>query len=118
MLLGYEGDIDLKQVETLFLQSTISGFSRIPETVPRAEPGPSVHVGRLRGHPGALCQDRAWSCSQTAVPLSIIHLIAHINHKALEKMSRSLTLIRKSHVLKVEMTVTFGGAPRAWRDVG
>ena len=32
-------------------------------------------------------------------------------------MSRSLALIRKSHVLKVEKTITFGGAPRAWRDV-
>ena len=51
------------------------------------------------------------------VPLSIIHLVTHINHKAVERMNRSLNLVRNGHVVKMQHTIKFGGAPRAWRDV-
>ena len=52
-----------------------------------------------------------------SVPLSVIHLVTHMNHKAIEKMNRSLMLLRKAHVIKAEKAIVFGGAPRAWRDV-
>ena len=74
-----------------------------------ATPGPEGHSLQM--------QSAALLLRLCSVPLSVIHLVTHINHKAIEKMSRSLALIRKSHVLKVEKPITFGGAPRAWRDV-
>ena len=51
------------------------------------------------------------------VPLSAIHVLTHINHKALEKMSRNLMITRKGYVQKEEKNIVFGGAPRSWKDV-
>ena len=39
------------------------------------------------------------------VPLSGIHVLTHINHKALEKMSRNLMITRKGYVQKEEKNI-------------
>ena len=51
------------------------------------------------------------------VPLSSIHLLTHINHKALEKFNRNILLMRKGYVQKAEKEIKFGGCPRAWKEV-
>ena len=51
------------------------------------------------------------------VPLSSIHILTNINHKALEKMNRHLLLTRKGYVQKKEKDIRFGGCPRAWKEV-
>ena len=51
------------------------------------------------------------------VPLPNIHLLTHINHKALEKFNRSILLMRKGYVQKAEKEIKFGGCPRAWKEV-
>ena len=49
--------------------------------------------------------------------LSTIHLLTNINHKAVERMNHNLNLVRSGHVPKVEKSIMFGGAPKAWKDV-
>ena len=51
------------------------------------------------------------------VPLSSIHILTNINHKALEKMNRNLLLTQKGYVQKKEKDIRFGGCPRAWKEV-
>ena len=51
------------------------------------------------------------------VPLSSIHILTHINHKAIESMNRRLLLARKGHVQQQEKKIKFGGCPRAWKEV-
>lgn len=51
------------------------------------------------------------------VSLSTIHLLTNINHKAVERMNHNLNLVRSGHVTKVEKSIKFGGAPKAWKDV-
>ena len=51
------------------------------------------------------------------VSLSTIHLLTNINHKAVERMNHNLNLVRSGHVTKVEKSIIFGGAPKAWKDV-
>ena len=51
------------------------------------------------------------------VPLSSIHVLTHINHKALERMSRNLMITRKGYVQEKEKKIKFGGCPRAWKEV-
>ena len=51
------------------------------------------------------------------VSLSTIHLLTNINHKAVERMNHNLNLVRSGHVTKVEKSIMFGGAPKAWKDV-
>ena len=50
------------------------------------------------------------------VPLSTIHVLTQINHKALERMWRSLAFLRKSFVEKNEKAIQFGKG-RAWQDI-
>ena len=51
------------------------------------------------------------------VPNSSIHILTHINHKALEKMSRNLMITRQGYVQQEEKKIKFGGCPRAWKEV-
>ena len=68
------------------------------------------------GHPLQL-QAAALLLRLGNVSLSTIHILTQINHKAIEKMSRNLDLVRKWHVQREEKKIVFGGAARAWRDV-
>ncbi|CAE7338682.1 unnamed protein product, partial [Symbiodinium sp. KB8] len=46
-----------------------------------------------------------------------LHVLTHIKHKALEKMSRNIMITRKGYVHKEEQNIAFGGPPRSWKDV-
>ena len=72
-------------------------------------PGPEGHSLQM--------QSTALLLRLASVPLSVIHLVTHMNHKAIEKMNRSLMLLQEAHVIQAEKAITFGGVPRAWKDV-
>ena len=72
-------------------------------------PGPEGHLLQM--------QSAALLMRLSSVPLSSIHLVTHINHKAIEKMARNLMFLRRAHVLNIEKSIMFGGAPRSWKDV-
>ena len=50
------------------------------------------------------------------VPLSTIHILTKMNHKALERMWRSLVLVRKRHVESNEGKISCGQGPH-WQDI-
>lgn len=50
------------------------------------------------------------------VPLSTIHTLTQINHKAIERMWRSLALLRKKFVEAKEKHIQFGTGGR-WQDI-
>ena len=51
------------------------------------------------------------------VPLSTIHVVTQINHKAIERMEHNLTLVRKKFVEETQRTMSFGGKGNKWQDV-
>ena len=51
------------------------------------------------------------------VPLADIHILTHMNHKAVEHMNKNLLLLRKGHVQESEKSICFGGNPKSWKDV-
>ena len=51
------------------------------------------------------------------VPLSSIHLVTDVNHKAIERMDHNLCLLRKHYVENVQKGMAFGGKKNAWQDV-
>ena len=51
------------------------------------------------------------------VPLSSIHLVTNLNHKAIERMDHNLCLLRKGYVERVQKDMAFGGKKNAWQDV-
>ena len=51
------------------------------------------------------------------VQLSAIHILLGINHKALERMSRNLDLVRKNYVEEKQQTMSFGGKAKTWTQV-
>ena len=51
------------------------------------------------------------------VPLADIHILTHMNHKAIEKLNKSLLFLRKGYVQEAEKSILFGGNPRNWKDV-
>ncbi|CAE7765783.1 unnamed protein product [Symbiodinium necroappetens] len=51
------------------------------------------------------------------VAASAIHLVTQVNHKVVERLKRSLDLVRKGYVEHVQSTMSFGGRNNAWQDV-
>ncbi|CAJ1420332.1 unnamed protein product [Effrenium voratum] len=86
------------------------------EEMPTHSPPPGLHAEEWC-HPLQL-QAAALLLRLGNVSLSTIHILTQINHKAIEKMGRNLDLVRKWHVRREEKKIVFGGAARAWRDVG
>ena len=74
------------------------------------------HVKGPEGHPLQM-QATALLLRLLNVPLSSIHILTHVNHKAIENMNRRLLLARKGHVQQQEKKIKFGGCPRAWKEV-
>ena len=50
------------------------------------------------------------------VPLSTIHILTSINHKALERLDRSLAFLRKSFVEATEGEINFAKGGH-WQDI-
>ena len=51
------------------------------------------------------------------VGASAIHLVTQVNHKVVERLKRSLDLVRKGYVEHVQSTMSFGGRNNAWQGV-
>ena len=51
------------------------------------------------------------------VQLSAIHILLGINHKALERMSRNLDLVRKNYVEQKQQTMSVDGKAKTWTQV-
>ncbi|CAE7921723.1 unnamed protein product, partial [Symbiodinium necroappetens] len=70
-----------------------------------------------KGPEGHALQVQAAALLLRLLNTSSIHILTHINHKALEKMSRNLMITRKGYVQQEEKKIKFGGCPRAWKEV-
>ena len=51
------------------------------------------------------------------VPLSTIHIVLNINHKAVEHLERGLNQVRKHYVEETQKTMTFKYSNKKWMDV-
>ena len=51
------------------------------------------------------------------VAASAIHLVTQVNHKVVERLKRSLDLVRKGYVEHVQSTMSFGGRNNSVQDV-
>ncbi|CAE7519052.1 unnamed protein product [Symbiodinium sp. CCMP2592] len=50
------------------------------------------------------------------IPLSTVHLLTHVNHKAVEDMYRKMCELRRYYVEKEEKKITFGTG-QSWKDI-
>ena len=72
------------------------------------------HSGARSRRPQSSSSNSALLLRLAAVP-NIIHLVTHINHKAVERMNRNLNFIRNLHVTKIQNS--YGRCAQAWKDV-
>ncbi|CAJ1374532.1 unnamed protein product [Effrenium voratum] len=81
----------------------------------KSEAVDSFDTAAVRSHPLQM-QAAALMMRLANVPLSTIHILTNINHKALERMDKGLILTRKGFVEISEKEINFGGGNK-WKDV-
>ena len=64
-----------------------------------------------------LCKAVLYSCVLPASALSSIHILLDMNHKAVERIEKSLAFARKAYVESHQKAMSFGFAKGKWMEV-